>query len=189
MRKRELANKLRFFISLGVKYYSIYPKGVLQRKLDRARYLTGYWGLFKRYSILKNLAEACGDNVAIFDGVVITHGERLSIGNNVSLNVGSYFEGTGGIEIGDDVGIAQGASVFSTNHIYTRTDIPHTDQGLEMGKVAIGNDVWIGSKATILMGVTVHDGAVIGAGAVVTKDVPGYSVNVGVPAKVINYRK
>ncbi len=55
-------------------------------------------------------------------------------------------------------------------------------------KVMIGNDVWIGAYAIVLPGVTVGDGAVIGAGAVVTKDVPPYSIVVGVPAKVIRYR-
>ncbi|MBS5021131.1 MAG: CatB-related O-acetyltransferase [Alistipes sp.] len=55
-------------------------------------------------------------------------------------------------------------------------------------KVRVGNDVWIGSRAMILGGVTVGDGAVVGAGAVVTKDVPAYAIVAGVPAKVIKYR-
>ena len=52
----------------------------------------------------------------------------------------------------------------------------------------IGNDVWIGAKALIMEGVTIHDGAIIGAGAVVTNDIPPYAIAVGVPAKVIRYR-
>lgn len=55
-------------------------------------------------------------------------------------------------------------------------------------RVIIGNDVWIGSRAMVLGGLTIGDGAVIGAGAVVTKDVPPYSIVVGVPAKIIRYR-
>jgi len=58
----------------------------------------------------------------------------------------------------------------------------------ECVQTKIGNDVWIGTNAIIMDGVTVHDGAVIGAGAVVTKDVPPYAVVGGVPAKVIRYR-
>ena len=59
---------------------------------------------------------------------------------------------------------------------------------LPFRKVRVGNDVWIGSRAMILGGVTVGDGAVVGAGAVVTKDVPAYAIVAGVPAKVIKYR-
>lgn len=58
----------------------------------------------------------------------------------------------------------------------------------EPAKVKIGNDVWVGTKAIILGGVNIGDGAVIAAGAVVTKDVPAYAISAGVPAKVIKYR-
>ena len=58
-----------------------------------------------------------------------------------------------------------------------------------MAKVTIGNDVWIGMRSIIMPGVTIGNGAVIGAGAVVTKDVPDYAIVGGVPAKVIKYRK
>lgn len=62
------------------------------------------------------------------------------------------------------------------------------DIRLEIRKVSIGNDVWIGANSVILSGVEIGHGAVIGAGAVVTKDVPPYAIVVGVPAKVIKYR-
>ena len=61
-------------------------------------------------------------------------------------------------------------------------------QDIATKKVTIGNDVWIGIKATIMPNITIGDGAVIGANAVVTKDVPPYAVVVGVPAKIIKYR-
>ncbi len=62
------------------------------------------------------------------------------------------------------------------------------DQPVRGGRVRIGSDVWIGARATIMPGVTVSDGAIIGAGAVVTHDVPAYAVVAGVPAKILRYR-
>ena len=77
---------------------------------------------------------------------------------------------------------------FYTNSEYYRVEKRYDFEGEEYKQVAIGNDVWIGARATILDGVNVGDGAVIAAGAVVTKDVPPYAVVGGVPAKVIKYR-
>ncbi len=61
-------------------------------------------------------------------------------------------------------------------------------QGMRISEVVIGNDVWIGMRVIIMPGVKVGDGAVIGAGAVVTKDVPDFAIVGGVPAKIIRYR-
>ena len=62
-------------------------------------------------------------------------------------------------------------------------------QGMREAEVIIGNDVWIGMRSIIMPGVKIGDGAVIGAGAVVTKDVPDYAIVGGVPARIIKYRK
>ena len=77
---------------------------------------------------------------------------------------------------------------FYTNSNYYRVEKLYDFEGDEYKKVEIGNDVWIGTRATILDGVRVGDGAIIAAGAVVTKDVPPYAIVGGVPAKVIKYR-
>ena len=80
--------------------------------------------------------------------------------------------------------------VFTSNHESGRTDIPMRLQGNGATKqVTICSDVWIGARVIILPGVSIGEGAVIGAGAVVTKDVPGYAVVGGVPAKIVGYRK
>lgn len=72
--------------------------------------------------------------------------------------------------------------------MFERTDIPIRDQGHEAGSIIIEDDVWIGANATILKGVTIGHGAVIGAASVVTSDIPEYAVAVGNPAKVKKYR-
>ncbi len=79
--------------------------------------------------------------------------------------------------------------IYTTNHEFRNKDIPMQQQGYQPERpVSIGNDVWIGARVIILPGVTIGDGCVIGAGAVVTKDVPAYSVCAGNPAKVVKER-
>ena len=80
-------------------------------------------------------------------------------------------------------------TIITRNHRFDRTDIPMMEQGFEEERpVYIGNDVWIGDRVLILPGVHIGDGSIIAAGAVVTKDVPPYSIVAGVPAKKIRDR-
>lgn len=81
-----------------------------------------------------------------------------------------------------------GPDVTILTHNIERTDIPMGQQGMRVSEVVIGNDVWIGMRVIMMPGVKVGDGAVIGAGSVVTKDVPDFAIVGGVPAKVIRYR-
>lgn len=79
--------------------------------------------------------------------------------------------------------------IYARNHAHERIDIPMIDQGFENEKpVTIEDDVWIGGRVTILPGVTVHQGAILGAGSVVTKDVPPYAIVGGNPAEIIRFR-
>lgn len=113
---------------------------------------------------------------------------KLKIGNHSGIGVRAYLQGD--ITIGDYVMMAPDVSIFTTNHNTERTDIPMCQQGNAAEKpVVIGNDVWIGTRATIMGGVTVGDHSIIAAGAVVTKNVPEYAIVGGVPAKVIKYRQ
>ena len=80
-------------------------------------------------------------------------------------------------------------TILTQTHNIERIDIPMGQQGMRVSEVVIGNDVWIGMRAIIMPGVKVGNGAVIGTGAVVTKDVPDYAVVGGVPAKIIRFRK
>ena len=80
-------------------------------------------------------------------------------------------------------------SILTHTHNIERTDIPMGQQGMRVSEVIIGNDVWIGIRVIIMPGVKVGNGAVIGAGTVVTKDVPDYAIVGGVPARIIKFRK
>ena len=127
-----------------------------------------------------------GENVNIEPHAYFNH--ALSIGDN--SGIGSYSELYGEIQIGNDVMMGTHCIIYSRNHDFSRTDIPMWKQGFSAVKpVIIGDDVWIGGRVTILPGVHVGNGVVIGAGAVVTKDVPDYAVVGGNPAKVLKSRK
>ena len=95
----------------------------------------------------------------------------------------------GPLHIGKNVMMGPDVTILTHTHNIERTDIPMGQQGMRVAEVVIGNDVWIGMRVIIMPGVKVGDGAVIGAGAVVTKDVPAFTVVGGVPAKIIKYRK
>jgi len=93
------------------------------------------------------------------------------------------------IAIGDFVMLAQGVAIVGGDHRIDCVGVPMIFAGRDACKpVIIEDDVWIGNRATILHGVRIGEGAIVGAGAVVTKDVPAYSIVVGVPARVIRYR-
>ena len=95
----------------------------------------------------------------------------------------------GPLIIGNDVMMGPEVVILTYSHKFDRLDIPMNDQGSYVDPVMIGNDVWIGTRSIILPGVKIGNGVLIGAGAVVTKDVPDYAIVGGVPAKIIRYRK
>ena len=115
--------------------------------------------------------------------------ENIYIGKNSHINhlCGLWAAEHSTIKIGNDVLFGPGVYVYSGNHSFKRNQLirkqPYTEKSVE-----IGNDVWIGVNALIMPGVKIGNGAVIGAGSVVTKDIPEYSIAVGSPAKVIKKR-
>ena len=131
-----------------------------------------------------------GDNVSLEKGVVLSTSEKgkIIIGNNVYIGEYTVVTSNGEIEIGDNVLISPHNDIVDFNHIYQDADKPINQQGFVAKKIKIEEDVWIGSGSKILMGVTIGKGAVVGAGSVVTKNVPSYHVVIGNPAKTIKER-
>ena len=108
-------------------------------------------------------------------------GKNIKIGKNVFINACCRIQDQGGIEIGDGSLIGHNTTIATLNHDFN----PDKRANLHPSPVKIGKNVWIGSDSTILPGVEIGDGAVIGAGSVVTKNVPANSIAVGSPARVI----
>jgi acetyltransferase-like isoleucine patch superfamily enzyme len=115
-------------------------------------------------------------------------GSYIRIGNNVGIGEFAYLGGAGGLEIGDDCIVGQYFSCHPENHNYTGADELIRRQGVSRSGISIGANCWIGSKVTILDGVSVGEGCVIAAGAVVTRSFPPNTILGGVPAKALKQR-
>lgn len=133
----------------------------------------------------KMIMNYCGKDSNIQKGAEFL--SNMSLGDR--SGIGAYSVISHKTIIGNDVMMARDCIINPTNHIISDTLMPMNQQGLEPEKVVIiEDDVWIGSRVIIMPGVHIHHGSVIAAGAVVTHDVPEFSIVGGVPAKVIRYR-
>lgn len=128
---------------------------------------------------------SCGDHVNIEQGAIFSSKVSLGDWSGIGINAKLYGE----VHIGKYVMMGTDVTIITRNHRFDRTDIPMMEQGFEEERpVTIGDDVWIGDRVMILPGVTVGNGSIIAAGAVVTKDVVPYTIVGGVPAKLIAAR-
>lgn len=134
-----------------------------------------------------------GSDVYVEPGVVLHCGGMdwspedggISIGARSYVGPNSVLFGAAGIELGDGVLISPGVVITSHQHSYRQAEAYIRDQALRFGRVVVERDVWIGANATILPGVRIGAGSVVGAGAVVTRDVAPDTVVAGVPARVL----
>lgn len=113
---------------------------------------------------------------------------RLSIGHDCSINDYSRIVSNYGCFIGNNVMIGELVSILDVDHVVDQSEIPMRTQGFVGAPVVVEDDVWIGRGVAILKGVRIGKGAVIGANAVVNRDIPPYSIAVGVPARVVKIR-
>lgn len=189
LRGRDRFQKYKGLIIFLTDIISLLPRKMRLFFFNHSRMIQGTKGFVIRYILLKTLAKYLGDNVSIHPDVYILNTEELYVGNNVSIHPMCYLEAKGGIKIGNDVSIAHAVTILSVNHIYTESDFPIKDQGINYKETQIEDNVWIGAKASILAGIVVGSGSIVGAGAVATKNVEKYSIVGGIPAKRIRYRK
>jgi len=156
-----------------------------------ARIIKAIYPLYigKNVIIRNKEAVVFGENVSISDNVYLNGGKYLRIGSDTHVDVFSSIYGLGGVEIGEKCAIAAGVRIYSqTNQYGYEPSLPVVEQPIKYAPVKIGNDVWIGTNAVILPGVTIGDHSVVGAGSVVISDIPPHSVVAGVPARVVKKR-
>jgi len=137
--------------------------------------------------LVRRIFRKCGRNVNIRPRVYFGSGRNLSMGDDSMLGQNSIIGSTAEVIIGNDVMMGPEVLIYTSNH-GMEPGIPMRRQPLQCAPVCVGNDVWIGARCIILPGITIGDGAVLAAGAVVTADVPANAVVGGVPAKVLKYR-
>lgn len=155
------------------------------RRIHRAFPLFDYCNAF-RSGLLRSRLKSCGVSVDIMMPSVIENPDLVVLGNRVRIAPFLHIWGGGGVEIGSNVLIASHVVITSESH---EPESPLFIDSHVKAPVKIGDNVWIGSHAIILHGVTVGNGAIIGAGALVREDVPPRAVVGGVPAKVIRFVK
>mgnify|MGYP000132272224 CR=1 FL=1 len=120
--------------------------------------------------------------------VTIVNLRRLRVGANFGCNSGTYINAIGRIYMGNDVLIGSNVTISSGKHDIEGREKSVFFRPAQPMQITIGNDVWIGAGASVLPGLNVADGTVVGANAVVTKDTQPYSVMVGIPARVSKFR-
>lgn len=118
--------------------------------------------------------------------IVANHG-RIEISERCFIGQGSVIAADDAVIIGTDCLIGEHVTIRDQNHRAEHSDTPFALQGMHSSPILIGDNVWIGAKATILSGTTIGSNSVVAANAVVTKDVPSWSIVGGVPARVIRY--
>lgn len=131
-----------------------------------------------------------GKGAYIHDGVILdATGGTIRIGDRTVINPYCVLYGAGGLDVGQDVGIATHTVMIPANHGYTDMQIPIMKQPINKKGIRIADNVWIAAHCVILDGVQIGEGAIIAAGAVVTRDVAPEVIVAGVPARVLKHRR
>ncbi|MGE4283444.1 MAG: DapH/DapD/GlmU-related protein [Clostridia bacterium] len=141
-----------------------------------------------RRFLCKSIFDSTGTGINIEHGVFFGNGTGISIGTDSGLGLNCRVQGP--LFIGKNVMMGPDVLIYTRNHNIDRTDIPMIKQGNTQAElVVIEDDVWIGARAVVLPGVRIGEGAVVAAGAIVTKDVEPYTIVGGNPARKIKSRK
>ncbi len=141
-----------------------------------------------RKIILKKILQYFGERSTISDNVKIISPNKIYIDKKVGIANKVILDGRGSIKIGKYSIIGFESILLTSTHNYASNNIPIVKQGMFHAPIEICEDVWVGTRVTILPGIRIGKGAIIGANALVTKDVPPRAIVGGVPARIIKYR-
>lgn len=161
----------------------LFNKRVEAKKLFKAYNKTDDEEIDLRNKIMKQLFKNVGENVWIEPDFRCEFGKNITIGDNVYINFGCIILDCSEVTIGSHTLLGPNIGLYAANH---STDATERINGGCYGKpIHIGNNVWLGGDVKVLQGVTIGDNTIIGAGSIVTKDIPDNVIAVGNPCKVI----
>ena len=205
--KIETKRLIKFFFDKGfdlIRGFILFSKmcifvGKKTKILSRKKISFGKWLNISHHVFLDGLSQdgiILGNRVSIgcytrieCTGSFSNLGKGFKCGNNCGLGTNCFYGAAGGIEIGDDVIVGNFVTMHSENHNFNDLSIPIRLQGVNHKGIKIGNNCWIGAKATILDGSIIGNGCVIAAGALVRGEFPDNVVIGGVPARILKERK
>ena len=142
-----------------------------------------------RSHLLSPYFGAFGEGSTVSFGTRILQPNKIFIGDRTSIPNTSVIDGRGGLTVGDDCLLGFENIILTSTHRSADLDLPIRRQGMFEAPVHIGDDVWTGCRVVIVPGVKIGDHSIIGAGSVVTRDIPAWSIFAGSPAKLIRDRR
>lgn len=145
------------------------------------------FGYFLRRLLVKRIFKKCGKGVIVKQHAYFGSGDEIEVGDRSQIGANSRIDHD--VILGNDVVMGPDVVIMSNAHEFEDPTVPINLQGAkERRPVIVGNDVWIGTRVIVMPGVKIGDGAVIGSGVVVTKDVPPLAIVVGTAGRVLRYR-
>jgi maltose O-acetyltransferase len=166
------------------RYFCLFLYFFFARHLPASYKPYSFCSRWVRYQLCRRIFIKCGENVNIEHGADI--GIKIEIGDNSGIGVNCI---VGEAKIGKDVMMGPDVVFLSGSHRFDDVSIPMRLQGyIKYCEIEIGDDVWIGTRAIIMPAIKIGKGAIIGAGSIITKDVPDYAIVAGNPAKIIRFR-
>ena len=149
---------------------------------------TIFEGLLVVRSTIGSAVIGNGVRFGAYVNIAVTEHGLLDIGDDVSINQGAYLICRNSIRIGKNTRIGEYSSIRDNSHCWRDRGRPINMQGFDSKPIFIGEDVWLGRCVTIMPGISIGDGAIVGAGSVVTKNIAPFEIFAGVPAKKIGSR-
>lgn len=173
---------------MRIKYFKQKINYKLAKLVVRVTSWADYTVMNENHLWLKNQLKHCGKKVHFQGSIKIICPEKVVLDDNVIIGNNSYLDGRGGITIGQNTHISRNFVVHSSSHDYHSSRLPYDDTYV-LKPVAIGCNVWIGTNVVLIPGITIENGAIIGAGTTVTKSIPELAIVGNQATRIIKFRE